>query len=723
VPATRLLVLADPKMLPALASGLREGGRFDVLTLPFGDAGASGAAQRADALAVFYGTPDRPLHAALQGLAAAVRARGGRVVAVLQREQAAQRDDCFRAGASDLLFMPMPKEHFVARLADAVALAYAPAAGVAAAVQVGARGNLVQLAQATVTQAGVHAGATLPFEPGETVRLSWDGFETWGLVVRGAPDTQVRFAGVAPDEEARIRDWLKQAGGARPAAIVPAAPPTPRPAAPARAAPAPAARPQAPAASAAPRPPPVVAPTQQTARAAAPASGASQGGPPPGFADRPRVKDTTPVRPAAAVPRPAAAPAPVRPAAPASAPGRGPQAVPAAPQAPAASNGLSDLFDDGAAPAATEAAPPEAAPLWPEVVPAEACIKAGLSLLVEKKLPADASPELAAAAKKITGVLNLSERGALEKAGTESPFADAMGARIALELLRTEATRLSRSQPPALVDDGGVKAMIQIADAAAARLQKEADGAISRGEVETLQLITASSAALSRDLLSFKEAADRLRGIAAAPRLGAGALDPEVVLPGQIYRPPPKSTEPAPVRAELRDFQGLGETSTESRRQRTLVVCMLALSAGLVNALFFAYPRVHELPPVQGVSRIEISEDTARVTLAPDFAEQQTQAVPTLVQLLRQRGVKSAVLVKPNGSGAGQLSVVEGKVYGVPPPAAPRNDVPLPVVPAQSAPTQAPPQAQPAPAPAAAQPQRAQPQPGRTQTASGEPRR
>ena len=58
-------------MLPALASGLREGGRFDVLTLPFGDAGASAAAQRADALAVFYGMPDRPLQTALQALAPA----------------------------------------------------------------------------------------------------------------------------------------------------------------------------------------------------------------------------------------------------------------------------------------------------------------------------------------------------------------------------------------------------------------------------------------------------------------------------------------------------------------------------------------------------------------------------------------------------------------------------------------------------------------------------
>src|SRR2546423_425230 len=106
-------------MLPALASGLREGGRFDVLTLPFGDAGASAAAQRADALAVFYGMPERPLQTALQALAPAVRGRGGRVVAVLQREQAAQRDECFKAGAGGLPFMPMPKEQVVGRPAAA----------------------------------------------------------------------------------------------------------------------------------------------------------------------------------------------------------------------------------------------------------------------------------------------------------------------------------------------------------------------------------------------------------------------------------------------------------------------------------------------------------------------------------------------------------------------------------------------------------------------------
>ncbi len=193
-----------------------------MLTLPFGDAGAAAAAQRADALAVFYGTPDRPLQAALQALAPAVRGRGSRVIAVLQREQAAQRDECFKAGASDLLFMPMPKEQFVARLADAVGLSYAAERGAPAAVQVGGRGNLVPLAQTTVTASGLHAGVALPFQPGETVRLSWGPFETWGLVVRASPDAQIRFAGVTPDEEARIRDWMRQAMGG--AAAKPRAP-------------------------------------------------------------------------------------------------------------------------------------------------------------------------------------------------------------------------------------------------------------------------------------------------------------------------------------------------------------------------------------------------------------------------------------------------------------------------------------------------------------------
>ena len=101
--APRLLVLADPKMLPALANGLRDAGRFDVLPIPLSDGGAAAAAApRADAVAVFYGAPGHPLAATVQMLATTVRGKGGRIVAVLQREKAAQRDECFRAGACDL---------------------------------------------------------------------------------------------------------------------------------------------------------------------------------------------------------------------------------------------------------------------------------------------------------------------------------------------------------------------------------------------------------------------------------------------------------------------------------------------------------------------------------------------------------------------------------------------------------------------------------------------
>src|SRR5713101_5972932 len=191
-------------MLPALASGLREGGRFDVLTLPFGDAGAGAAAQRADALAVFYGTPDRPLQAVLQALAPAVRGRGGRVIAVLQRDQAAQRDDCFRAGASDLLFMPMPKEQFVARLQGALGLSWSPESGAPAPVSVATRSAASKVDKATVSPAGIEAAAQLPVKAGETVRVAWGAFQHWGLVVCGAPSVRIRFAGLAPEEETQI---------------------------------------------------------------------------------------------------------------------------------------------------------------------------------------------------------------------------------------------------------------------------------------------------------------------------------------------------------------------------------------------------------------------------------------------------------------------------------------------------------------------------------------
>ncbi|HWE23111.1 MAG TPA: hypothetical protein VG496_04140 [Myxococcales bacterium] len=610
MPATRLLVLADPKMLLALANGLREGAKFDVLTLPFGDPGAPSAAQRADALAIFYGSPAQPLQSLVQDLAPALRSRGGRVVAVLQRDQVAQRDDCFRAGASDLLFMPLPKEQFVSRLAASVALSYPKDPGVSAPVQIGARGNLIPLAQASVTAAGVHAPGALPFDPGETVRISWGTFECWGLVARASPDSQVRFAGLAPDEEARIREWVKANGaGANPGR--PEAPPA--------------------ATSVAPKPPSAAPPPQRTEAAPAVPS-----------ADR--------------VVKPAARPVPP------------PSAAP--PPPPAAHDG----------------------PTWPTVGNVDACKTAGISVLREKKPPADAPPELAAAARKVVGVLNVLERNALEQAGADSHFAAAMAARIVLELARAEAVRLMNGQPHPHVDEDAMRAVTQIVDAAGARLQKEVDVAIARADVDKLQLLTVANAALSRDLLVFKEAADRLRGIGTAPRIAAGALDPEVVLTGQSARPIGKSVVDRPPRPELREFDGLGERPHRGRK--LLLLLSVAAAAAAVAHATYLYPRITVLrEPIPGVARVEISGKTARVTLAQDFVDNQARAIAILTQTLRARAVERALLVQRNGSVAGQLAVREGKTIGLAsqvketqnslePAPAPPGPAPAPPVPA-----------------------------------------
>ena len=544
-------------MLPALANGLREGAKFDVLTLPFGDAGAAAAAQRADALVVFYGSAAQSLQSLVQDLAPAVRSRGGRVVAVLQRDQAAQRDDCFRAGASDLLFMPLPKEQFVSRLASSVALSYVVEPGVSAAVQIGARGNLVPLAQATITPAGIHAPAALPFQPGETVRVSWASFECWGLVARASPDAQVRFAGLAPDEEARIREATQKTVGASANSFRPAA--------------------------------------------AAAVSGAAK-----------------------SVPGKAASAQPPTTAPPPAVPGHSQGKATAPPPQPAAR---------APAPAAPEASSPSPnGPAWPPVFDVDACRNAGVSVVREKKAPPGATPELAAAAKRVVGVMNVGERNALEKAPHDSHFATALAARIVLELARVEATRLLATQPGATVDDAAMKAVTQIVDAAAAQLQKAVDVAIGRADVDTLQLLTVANAALSRDALVFKEAADRLRGIGSVPRPGSGALDPEIMLPGQISRPVQRTADRTAMKPELREFAGLGERP-RSRRKALLFLCLVAGGAAIVNLMYFAYPRISEVrAPIAGVARIEVSGNVARVTLSPEFAGQEARIIAALTQ-------------------------------------------------------------------------------------------
>jgi hypothetical protein len=659
-----LLILADPKMIPALAGGLREGGRFDVTALSLADvAAAQAAADRSEALAVFYGAPGAPLTATLQALAHRFRDRGGRVVAVLQREQAAQRDECFRAGASDLLFMPMAKEQFVGRLAASVGLAFAQEGGAPAPVAVAAKTTVSRIERAIVSAVGVEAPSAVALKPGETVRLSWGTFQSWGLVVRGSPTAQIRFAGLAPDEDAKIQHWVKSGAhlaGAMPATGAAAAPAAL--AAPPRIPTAPIRPTAAVAADAAARPP---------AQPAGPITDriAPTAGPPPGFVDRRPIRPQA--RPAPRAPgltTPAAGNAP----APKVAGTPEPRVAPPSPRAAAASNGaggLDALFEGEApppaapAPAAQKKAPPPGPP-WPGTVDAGVCRQAALQLLTDETVGHGVPAHVAASARKLTGMLSPGERGSIDRTGSDGHFAETLAARIALDVVAAEANRLASGGIVPTLDAEALAAVTRIADDAAARLTKEANAAIGKGEVEHLQLITAASAALSRDLLNVKELADRFRGVAAAPRLGAGALDPDIVLPGQQPRPKaPVSQGPAPVKAELRDFRGLDHKPSGRGKSVFALLLFAGAMAAAAHAFYFGMPRTDRVAVEgSGAKTINVSGNSAVVTVNPDWLQARDANVPRLVQALRANQVKKAVVMLPNGKAVGIVDVTSGKM-------------------------------------------------------------
>lgn len=607
--------------------------------MPLSDtAAAQAAAEGADAVALFYGAPGAPLPSALQALAPRIRQRGGRLVAVLQREQASQRDDCFRAGASDLLFMPMPKDQFVSRLEEAVGLSWSCQEGSRSAVAVATRTAASRVDEARICSGGIEATSELPVKAGDTVRLSWGGFQSWGLVVRGSPSAQIRFAGLAPDEEVKIRDWLKSAApaaAAAPGARPPAAPPTP-----------PAGSPPMLAVKRVPLPAPVAEGPSVAAPAVngfPPARSAPAAGPPPGFADRHAARESRPrITPVGSAPIPPKAPVDGK-------------------ELP-----LSALLEMESAPEA----PAPAGPPWPTPIASADARSAGMQILAGEPVASAIPAHVAASAKKIGGMLSAGERASLEGKGPESHFADALAARIALDAAAAEGLRLSASGQGVLVDAAAVASVTRMADEAGARLQKEANAAIAQGEVESLQLITAASASLSRDLLNFKETADRLRGVGVAPRLGAGALDPDVVLPGQQPRPRPApgAQVPPPVKPELRDFQGFDEAPRRGKKVLAGIV-VAAFVAAVANALYFGVPRVREMDPAQAgaaVERVEASGESAVVTVKPEWTG---QAVDPLRTALRARGVKRALLVLKDGKMVGTLDVATGKLVLIKPPA------------------------------------------------------
>lgn len=619
----RLLVVADPKMLPALTNGLREGGHFDVLAAAISDAAAAlTGAERAEAIAIFYGTPDRPLPVLLQAFAAKARARGAKLVGVLQKEQASQRDECFRAGAHDVFFMPLPRDQFVQRLAGSLSLQFAPDAlgGPARVTAVGDAG--MATLDATVTPAGVEADGTIPFPKGQVVRLSWGDLRAHGVAVQQSP-AQIRFAGLSPDDEAQVREWLKSA-------------------------------------TATARTPPYGQPA---------ARGTPSAGPPPGFADRRPVRDggastgaaRTPMR----VPPPMVSPPPP------------PASVPNGAPAAAAGTRMDALFDDvapaasaglvGAAPAAPVAA---SGPTWPVPPPLNLVRTATLHALNGKAAPAEASPALTASAKRIVGNLGINDRTTLDRFGQDSGFADALAARVALEAAAAEGAKLYSASPAAVVDNAAVNALGKVADEAAAKLQKEANVAVTKGSVDDLQLITGASAALARDAQNFRATADRLRGIASSPRLG-GALDPNVVLPGQGgARPQPTkaAAEKPQPRSEMRDFSALDERNTGSGGKGRIIlfaVVIAGLIAGSVN-MYLSIPTSKTVPAGEAgpnVVLIVATDSTAAVTLKAAWSESE---IGPLAAALQKIGVEKAALVTEGGNSMGVLTVSTKKLFGAP---------------------------------------------------------
>jgi hypothetical protein len=277
---------------------------------------------------------------------------------------------------------------------------------------------------------------------------------------------------------------------------------------------------------------------------------------------------------------------------------------------------------------------------------------------------------VAASARKITALLSVGERVSIEKAGPESHFVETLAVRMALEVATAEGTRLASAKVAPNVDGEALAALTKLVDEAATRLQKEANAAIGKGEVENLQLVTAASAALSRDLLNLKETADRLRGVGAAPRLGAGALDPEVVRPGQQPRPrPPTAQQAQPaIKAELRDFRGLEE---KRGRAKPIFAVLLLVSSIVLATYGFYFGVPHQVTLAAdsagpGVQRIDFKGEAALVTITQQWLAAPQANLTRLTQVLRQHQVKKGVLRLQNGTAVGILDVATGKTSGMP---------------------------------------------------------
>jgi hypothetical protein len=310
--------------------------------------------------------------------------------------------------------------------------------------------------------------------------------------------------------------------------------------------------------------------------------------------------------------------------------------------------------------------PAVAAPMWPEAIPGALAQAAALQFLREKRVPADVPAGVAASVRKIVSALSPADRAAVESGAPEAPFADALAARIALDAATAEGVKLYASNPPAIVDGTAVTALTKLADEASAKLQKESNAAVSKGELESLQQVKEANAALSRDLLAFKATADRLRGIAAAPTLGAGSLDPEVVLRSQAARSAQKQPDKPVVRAELRDFQALDDSKRGGWKKVVLALVIAGAVGSGVYGYWYALPHTRDVDASAlgpNVVRVVVTANQGTVVVKPTWGP--NEAIPLAAQL-RAAHVDRATLVTEGGYSMGILNVATGAVTAYP---------------------------------------------------------
>ena len=125
-----------------------------------------------------------------------------------------------------------------------------------------------------------------------------------------------------------------------------------------------------------------------------------------------------------------------------------------------------------------------------------------------------------------------------------------------------------------------------------------------------------------------------------------------------------------PVKAELRDFQGLEHKP--ARGKQLFAVLLFASSIALAAyAFYFGVPHHSRLGAESagpGVQRIDVEGEAALITVTPQWLAAPEANLPKLAQVLRAHQVKKAVLRLPNGAAAGILDVATGKASGMPPP-------------------------------------------------------